>query len=81
MIEFTDKSSYLEAVASWKNQYAHLSKTIRLLKSNIFIPYHQVSWDEYHDLKTFKSSARDMLEIRKEGKAHAQLAWLSQKDQ
>jgi hypothetical protein len=81
MIDFTDKVSYIEAIAAWKNQYVHLSKNIRRFKEFIFTPHHEVTWKEYGELNRLKQFARDMLELRKVGKEQAQLMWLMQNGQ
>lgn len=75
------KNAYLEFVSQWKNQYQHLSKSIRKLKIEVRKPYYDITWQEASELYRMKKIATEMLQQRKESKEQAQLMWLMQNGQ
>lgn len=84
MLNFTNRATYITAVAQWKADYKELSKTIRAAKlhykatqrANDLGPM----WKAHSELKDLSYKANQMLAERAAGKEQAQAQYLAEKE-
>jgi hypothetical protein len=76
-----DKQTYLRFRAAWREDYARLSKQIRLLKHQIAETFKKGQSAAHHqaDLLHLRKEAREALEMRKQSKLLVQSQYLAEK--
>ncbi len=82
-MNFTNKETYLAAVATWKIQYAAITQQIRDAKkakrlSEQDYSRGKVQFVSYHSLPSLKDTASRMLDERATGKREAQRQYIQE---